>query len=97
MEAWERVGGYKVWTGGKYQDRSVGTLTQRPTAAAPKRRVNEETGEVELDVGGLAYGGSVPAPVQSLDAATVALTASGRSWARLDNASNGNPLPPYYL
>ena len=33
----------------------------------------------------------MPAPVQSLDAATVALTASGRSWARLDNASNGNP------
>ena len=42
-------------------------------------------------MGGHAYGGSVPAPVQSLDAATVALTASGRSWDKLKSASNGNP------
>ena len=43
------------------------------------------------EVGGYAYGGSVPAPVQSLDAATVAMTASGKSWGRLKAASNGNP------
>ena len=43
------------------------------------------------DVGGYAYGGSVVAPVQAMDAATVALSASGKSWNRLRNASGGNP------
>ena len=41
--------------------------------------------------GGYAYGGSVPAPVQAMDASTVAQTASGRSWSRLKDASGGNP------
>ena len=62
-----------------------------PTAAAVKTRRDPEQDTEEREVGGYAYGGSVPAPVQSLDAATVALTASGRSWERLKDASNGNP------
>ena len=41
--------------------------------------------------GGKAEGGSIPGPIQSLDAATVAMTASGRSWDKLKKASNGNP------
>ena len=61
------------------------------TAAAVKTRGDRDQGTEEREVGGHAYGGSVPAPVQSLDAATVALTASGRSWNKLRDASNGNP------
>ena len=60
------------------------------TSSALKRRA-DESGEGVGEVGGHAYGGSVPAPVQSLDAATVALTASKDSWKRLRAASNGNP------
>ena len=41
--------------------------------------------------GGYAYGGSVPAPVQAIDAMTVALTASGKSWEKLKAKSGGNP------
>ena len=61
------------------------------TSAAVKTRADPDTDTVEGEVGGFAYGGAVPAPVQSLDAATVALTASGRSWSKLQSASNGNP------
>ena len=61
------------------------------TAAAVKTRADAEADTVEGEVGGHAYGGAVPAPVQSLDAATVALTASGKSWGKLRSASNGNP------
>ena len=63
---------------------------QEITSAAVKTRTSSE-GEITKEVGGYAYGGSVPAPVQSLDAATVALTASGKSWGRLKSASNGAP------
>ena len=45
----------------------------------------------DLVPGEYAYGGSVPGPVQSLDAATVALTSSGRSWDKLKAKSMGNP------
>lgn len=38
-----------------------------------------------------AMNGSVVAPVQAVDAATVGLTLSGKSWDRLVKASNGNP------
>ena len=41
--------------------------------------------------GEYAYGGSLPGPVQSLDAATVALTSAGKSWDKLKNKSMGNP------
>ena len=41
--------------------------------------------------GEYAYGGSLPGPVQSLDAATVAMTSSGKSWDKLKNKSMGNP------
>ena len=71
----------------RIQAKQFGTET---TSAAVKRRTDDE-GNVESEVGGYAYGGAVPAPVQSLDAATVALTASGKSWNRLKAASNGNP------
>ena len=45
----------------------------------------------DLVPGEYAYGGSVPGPVQSLDAATVALSAAGKSWDKLKAKSMGNP------
>ena len=81
---------YKVWTGEKYETRTSGVYGEEATSAAAKRRTDEE-GNLTLEPGGLAYGGSVPGPVQSLDAATVALTASGRSWAKLRHASENSP------
>ena len=63
----------------------------RTTSAAPKNRVVQQ-GEEEVtikDFGGDAWGGAVPGPVQAIDAATVAMTFSGRSWHRLSKASGG--------
>ena len=59
------------------------------SSAAAKRRAREEG--VELDYGGVVHGQSVTSPVQSLDAATVALSAAGKSWDKMKSASNGNP------
>lgn len=62
------------------------------TSSAIKTRPDPEGGTEGVgEVGGYGYGGSVPAPVQSLDAATVALTASGKSWNRLKANSQGAP------
>ena len=47
--------------------------------------------EGQPSYGDYAYGGSVVGPVQALDAATVAMTASGKSWQRMKAASGGNP------
>ncbi len=65
------------------------------TAAAEKQYTNidEETG---LDVvtfvpGDIAYGGSVPAPMHSIDAATVVKTMTGKSWDKLMANSQGHP------
>ncbi len=87
---WESGERYKVWTGSKYEERTAGQFGEESTAAAAKRRTDED-GNLTLEPGGIAYGGSVPGPVQSLDAATVGLTASGKSWNRLRNASGNNP------
>lgn len=61
------------------------------TASAAKQR-----GEA-LVPGDYAWGGIVPGPVQSVDAATVAETFSGKSWEKLKAKSGGNPysLPIY--
>lgn len=42
-------------------------------------------------IGGYAFGGSIPGPVQSIDAATVALSLTGSAWDNLNKASNNNP------
>ena len=81
---------YKVWTDGKYVERTAAQYGEETTSAATKRRT-DDAGNLQLEPGGVAYGGSVPGPVQSLDAATVALSASGKSWAKLRAASGGNP------
>ena len=59
--------------------------TTKPTSAAARTR--DET----TQAGEYAYGGIVVGPVQSLDAATVALSAAGKSWDRMKASSNGNP------
>lgn len=61
------------------------------TAAATRNRINAD-GVVEGTPGEFAYGGSVVAPIQAVDAATVAMTASGKSFDRASKASNGNPF-----
>ena len=82
---------YKVWQGKDgYRQTAVGRFGEETTSAAVKRRTDDD-GITQSIPGEIAYGGSVPGPVQSIDAATVALTASGRSWNRLKHASNGNP------
>ena len=59
------------------------------TASAVRNRTNSD-GSIEGTPGEFAYGGSVVAPIQAVDAATVAMTASGKSWDRMNKASNGN-------
>jgi hypothetical protein len=83
--------GYRI----QGQKRDAAVFGTEFTSAAERtyRGVNPFTGEEEVKVtpGEIAYGGSVPAPVQSLDAATVAMSVTGKSWNRLTQASGGNP------
>ena len=69
----------------------VGQFENRDTSAAEKFRTDKETGERVGIPGQLAYGQSVTSPVQSLDAATVALSVTGKTWDKMKAASNGNP------
>ena len=68
---------------GKKTTRKLKAMTKkfRPTAAAVR-------GEGDKGyIGGAALGGSNPAPVQSVDAATVARTFSGKSWNKIRSAT----------
>jgi len=67
------------------QKRQAHQYGSRATAAAPKLVGGE------AQIGRKAIGGSVPGPVQSLDAETIALSVTGKSWDRLKKASGGNP------
>ena len=65
-----------------------------PTSAAARTytQLDEAGNEVVTEqAGDYAYGGSVVGPVQAIDAATVGLTTSGKSWNKLKRASGGNP------
>ena len=68
---------YKV----KGKERAVTIGKKKDTSAAAR-------GE---SPGLYAYGRSLPAPIQSIDASTVAQTVTGKSWEKLKQASNGNP------
>ena len=83
---------------GKVADRvNVPQYGTEPSAAAARRRENPETGKVTYTPGEFAWGGAVPGPVQSIDAATVTKTLTGKSWERLKAASGGNPyIHPIY-
>ena len=85
------TGRYSLFEGESKREIKAKKYEAKRTSAAVKRRADPDTGTAEGEVGGFAYGGAVPAPVQSLDAATVALTATGKSWNRLRSASDGNP------
>ena len=75
--------GEKV-AGGKKEFTSA-SRKSTPTSSAERQR-----GEGPAQAGEFAYGGSVVGPVQSLDAATVAMTTAGKSWKRMQAASGGN-------
>jgi len=72
---------YYVTKDGKARERAATIGTRKDTSAA------ERGGTPGL----YAYGRSLPAPIQSIDASTVAQTVTGRSWDKLNAASNGNP------
>ena len=86
---------YEVTTDGKKETFYATTRDSEGTSAAAKAYTQKDavTGEDvrTQHAGEYAYGGSVVGPVQALDAATVARTASGKSWKRMKAASNGNP------
>lgn len=67
------------------QPRETPHYKTRMTSATPRAtaRGNEP--------GRWAYGGSVPGPIQSLDAVTVVKTYTGKSWNDISNAGKGNP------
>ena len=69
---------------------SVQHYEERLTSAAGRTRTDAQ-GEQQFQPGEYAYGGSLPGPVQSLDAATVAMSAAGPSWQKLKAKSNGKP------
>ena len=48
-------------------------------------------GDRKPEPGRWAYGGSLPGPIQSLDAATVISTYTGKSWNDISNAGKGSP------
>ena len=60
------------------------------TATVGKRKDTSAAARGESP-GLYAYGRSLPAPIQSLDAYTVAKTVTGKSWEKLKHASKGNP------
>jgi len=90
----------KTNTGG-YKHRSISRYDEQPTAAFPKRREVDlkdepwdESGQgtrIDETPGDVAYGGSVPSPIHSLDAATVIKVLTGKSWDELVGKSRGNP------
>ena len=81
---------YSIYEDGKRNKGAVYHYETEATAAAPRQRTDQQ-GNVSSTPGDFAYGGSLPGPVQSLDAATVAMSSAGRSWDRLKVNSGGNP------
>lgn len=96
--------GLRIVLGGMSPDESISAGTYKiqgeqrrammyegkPTAAAIRYRVDADGQPVE-DVGGKAWGGIIPAPVQAIDAATVVKTFSGASWKKISQATNNKP------
>ena len=66
------------------QGRKAYHYATRPTSAAIRQTMQGPY------IGGYAVGAASPGPVQSIDAATVALSVTGKSWADLMNDSNGS-------
>ena len=68
---------------------------EEATAAAPKVRTDPITGEQTTEIGGTSWGAAIPIPIQSIDAATVALSASGKSWKDIRERSQQPKNSPY--
>ena len=83
----ERVGSFKV----DGRTVSVDRYGRRPTASAPRVKVDPTTGTQNVDVGGFAWGGIIPGPVQAVDAATVVKSVTGKSWDKMSFDSGGTP------
>ena len=81
-ELTQRVGQYKI------NGRTLTAVTYGNRATSAARKKLKGGG---YDVGGRAWGGAVPGPVQAIDAATVVRTMSGKSWQKLKQATGGNP------
>jgi hypothetical protein len=83
----ERVGSFKV------DGRTVGVdrFGKKPTSAAARVRVDPTTNVPSVDVGGWAWGGVIPGPVQAVDAATVVKSVTGNSWKKMSFDSSGTP------
>lgn len=88
---------YETYEEASKQNYSIYKDGKRKQLEAVQYRVKEATAastltvDGEVQVGRKAINGSVVGPVQSLDAATVIMTVTGKSWDRLTKASNGNP------
>ena len=72
---------YSVTKDGQRQTRAATVGVRKDTSSAARGGTP----------GLYAYGRSLPAPIQSIDASTVAQTVTGKSWEKLKAASNGNP------
>lgn len=83
----ERVGSFKV----DGRTVNVDRYGKRPTAAAARVNVDPQTGARNVDVGGFAWGGIIPGPVQAVDAATVVKSVTGNSWDKMSFDSAGTP------
>lgn len=83
-----RLRGPDVFKGG--QEYTAYHQGEEYTSSAARTYTDPE-GDATQVYGEYAYGGSVVGPVQALDAATVGLSLSGKSWQRMKMASGGNP------
>ena len=88
-EGRQKAGSYKMLEDGEMVQRTANMYPSKSTAAASKMRSGKD-GPWE-DVGGKALSGSVVAPIQSIDAATVIKSFSGPSWKMLKH----NVKQPY--
>ena len=81
---------------GAYRSANVEIYGSELTSAASKPRTSS-TGEITYTPGERAYGGSVPAPVQAMDAGSIVVTFTGKSWDRIMTDSRGQPyVHPIY-
>ena len=87
----ESMNQYSLETPGKTERPTARHYETEATSTAPRTRTDKKTGERTAQAGEYAWGGSIPGPVQSLDAATVAMTATNKSWQKLKDASQGKP------
>ena len=77
---------------GERQQRTVhaNEYDTRSTSSAVKFTGYDKDGNRLGRTGGKTFGGIIPGPIQSMDAATVALVSSGKAWVKLTEAAGSN-------